>query len=280
MTTHSVTGFGGTPLFVHDNGPQDAPPIILIHGWSQHHLCWTKQFDSELAQEFRLIAPDLRGHGGSGKPEEPEAYNHSRPWADDIAAIIDDLGLTKPILVGWSMGTDVICDYLRVHGDSNVSGIAFIGGQIRPLTESETSAPSQKRSVATWKGMCSAKPKGALDATIAFVRSCSTAPMSKQDLAFHVGLNMLCPPYVRRHMLLRAEDYRADLSGLQTPALILYGTADTIVPPAVAREASETLPHAQVHAYSGTGHCAFWEKPDQFNRHLVEFAREALGVAA
>ncbi|MEM9139349.1 MAG: alpha/beta fold hydrolase, partial [Pseudomonadota bacterium] len=108
----------------------------------------------------------------------------------------------------------------------------------------------------------------------------AAAPLSKHDLAFHVGLNMLCPTFVRRHMLSRAEDYREDLEGLSLPAMILYGTADKVVPPEAAREAAEVLPHAQTHAYSGTGHCPFWEKPDRFNRHLADFARETFGVAA
>ena len=280
MTTHQVIGYGGIPLYVHETGPVDAPAILLIHGWSQHHLSWTKQLDSDLAKEFRLIAPDLRGHGNSGKPEEAEAYDASRPWADDIAAIIDELGLKDPILVGWSMGTDVICDYLRVHGDAQIGGFAFVSGQLRSLTEEEISAPARTRALATWKGMCSNKPKVALNATIAFIKSCASAPFSKQDLAFLVGMNMLCPPFVRRHMLSRVEDYRADLANVTKPALILYGTADKVVPPEVAREAADTLTHAKTEAYSGTGHCPFWEKPDRFNRHLAEFARQTLGVAA
>ncbi|MEM7058195.1 MAG: alpha/beta hydrolase [Pseudomonadota bacterium] len=280
MTTHQVIGYGGIPLFVREEGPQDAPPILLIHGWSQHHLSWTKQLESVLTQDFRLIAPDLRGHGASGKPEEPEAYNHSRPWADDIAAIIDELDLANPILVGWSMGTDVICDYLRVHGPSRISGVAFVGGAIRAMTEEEASIPARARALSTWKGMCSKNPKAAMEATIAFLKSCVAAPLSKQDLAFMTGLNALCPPPIRAHMLSRTEDYRPDLEGIEIPAMIIYGTAEKVCPPELVREAAAAMPHAWTHAYSGTGHCPFWEKPDRFNRHLAEFARETLGVAA
>lgn len=275
MTTHTIPGYGGIPLHVHETGPREAPAILLIHGWSQHHLSWTKQLESDLAKDFRLIAPDLRGHGNSARPEEAEAYASSRPWAEDIAAIMAELDLDRPILAGWSMGVDVICDYLRVHGPGAVGGTALVSGQLRSLTEDEVSTPARARALATWKGMCSSRPKVALNATIAFVKSCAAAPMSKQDLAFHTGLNMLCPPFVRRHLLSRAEDYREDLKGLNLPAMILYGTADKVVPPEVAREAAEVLPQAEIHAYSGTGHCPFWEKPDRFNRHLAGFARRA-----
>ena len=97
-------------------GQGDGPPILFIHGLSQSHLCWAKQYESALAEEFRLVAYDLRGHGMSQAPLEPEHYTDSGLWADDVAAIIEQLGLDRPVLVGWSYGGFVICDYLRDHG--------------------------------------------------------------------------------------------------------------------------------------------------------------------
>ena len=85
-------------------GQADGPPILFIHGWSQNHLCWAKQYESALADEFRLVAYDLRGHGMSEAPLEPEHYTDGELWADDVAAIIDQLGLDRPVLVGWSYG--------------------------------------------------------------------------------------------------------------------------------------------------------------------------------
>ena len=61
----------------------------FIHGWSQNHLCWAKQYESSLADEFRLVAYDLRGHGMSEAPLEPEHYTADELWADDLAAIIE-----------------------------------------------------------------------------------------------------------------------------------------------------------------------------------------------
>jgi non-heme chloroperoxidase len=76
------------------------PPILLIHAWSQNHLCWAKQYDSAPADEFRLVAYDLRGHGMSQAPLEAEHYTDAKLWADDVAAIIDRLALDRPVLVG------------------------------------------------------------------------------------------------------------------------------------------------------------------------------------
>ena len=113
MKAHTVRGGGGLRLHVREWGKADGPPILFIHGWSQNHLCWAKQYESALADEFRLVAYDLRGHGMSEAPLEPEHYTDGKLWADDVAAIIDELRLDRPVLVGWSYGAFVICDYVR-----------------------------------------------------------------------------------------------------------------------------------------------------------------------
>src|SRR4029450_12892409 len=71
---HTVQGGSGLRLHVREWGRADGPPILLIHGISQSHLCWAKQYHSTLADEFRLVAYDLRGHGMSEAPLEPEHY--------------------------------------------------------------------------------------------------------------------------------------------------------------------------------------------------------------
>src|SRR3977135_3466081 len=75
---------------------------------------------------FRLVAFDLRGHGMSEAPEAREHYSEPQPWADDIAAIIDQVGLNHPGLVGWSYGGFVICDYVRACGQDDIAGINFV----------------------------------------------------------------------------------------------------------------------------------------------------------
>jgi non-heme chloroperoxidase len=63
MTVHAVPGGGGLRLHVRERGRADGPPILFIHAWSQNHLCWGSQYESPLADEFRIVAFDLRGHG-------------------------------------------------------------------------------------------------------------------------------------------------------------------------------------------------------------------------
>jgi pimeloyl-ACP methyl ester carboxylesterase len=61
-------GGGGLRLHVSEWGRADGPPILFFHGLSQNHFCWTRQYRSSLADEFRLVAYDLRGHGMSQRP--------------------------------------------------------------------------------------------------------------------------------------------------------------------------------------------------------------------
>ena len=68
MRTYDVTGGGGLRLYVEETGNPRGPSVLFIHGLSQRRLAWNKPLHSDLAPEFRLVAMDLRGHGGPDKP--------------------------------------------------------------------------------------------------------------------------------------------------------------------------------------------------------------------
>ncbi len=276
MISHTVTSSDGTRLFVREAGNPKGRPIVLIHGWSQHHLCWSKQLSSDLTENFRLIAPDLRGHGASGKPEDPEAYNHSKPWADDINAIIQQLELDNPILVGWSMGGWVVFDYLRAYGNAKISGIVTIGSSIAMNPE----VAARRHRDAQAKGMYSSDQQEALEATIKFVKACVSSPLSKHDLAFMVGFNMLCPPKVRADCRLRVEDYSETAEDLTKPAMIIHGEAERVCVTSMFEEMCSAMPQATVLKYPGCGHAPFWENSDKFNNDLAEFCQSTLEIAA
>ncbi|MGE0829498.1 MAG: alpha/beta fold hydrolase [Hyphomonadaceae bacterium] len=89
-------------------------------------MCWRAQFESPLANDFRLVAIDLRGHGQSEAPLGAENYTHGELWAEDVRNVQNALNLVHPILVGWSYAGFVIGDYLRRYGDAEIAGINFV----------------------------------------------------------------------------------------------------------------------------------------------------------
>jgi pimeloyl-ACP methyl ester carboxylesterase len=90
----------GIRLHVAEGGPQDAPPILLLHGWPQHWWMW-REILVELARDHRVIAPDLRGLGWSDAPRRGYA---KQELADDNIALLDALGLDKVDLIGHDWG--------------------------------------------------------------------------------------------------------------------------------------------------------------------------------
>ena len=82
-------------------GPQDAPPVLALHGWPQHWWSW-RAVIGELADEFRLLCPDLRGFGWSGQPADDD-FRKQR-FADDAIALLDMLGLERVRIAGHDWG--------------------------------------------------------------------------------------------------------------------------------------------------------------------------------
>jgi non-heme chloroperoxidase len=130
MKIHTVKGAAGVNLHVREYGKSTGIPILFIHGWSQNHVCWSKQYDSALKDDARIIALDLRGHGMSDAPLQTDQYTDGDKWADDLAAVIDELALDRTILVGWSYGGYIIADYVRRKGQRKLAGINFVDAAV------------------------------------------------------------------------------------------------------------------------------------------------------
>ncbi len=181
MEIHSVKGGGDLRLHVREWGNPDGPPILFIHGWSQNHLCWARQHESTLRDEFRLVAYDLRGHGMSEAPLEPTHYTDGKLWADDVAAIIEQLNLERPVLVGWSYGAFVICDYVRTHGAERIAGIEFVEG-LTKLGEAAFGTLIGSGFLDHFAHATADDLPTNISAMRAFVRACVAKPISAEDV--------------------------------------------------------------------------------------------------
>jgi non-heme chloroperoxidase len=273
-TIHTVQGGGGLRLHVREWGKADGPPILFIHGLSQSHLCWAKQYQSSLAEEFRLVAYDLRGHGMSEAPLEPEHYSDGALWADDVAAIIDQLRLDRPVVVGWSYGGFVICDYVRAHGQDRIGAIDLVAGGVKLGAAAfgtligpgfldhfaDVTADDLPTNIRGMRGL---------------VKAFAAKPLPPDDVETLLCSSMTVPARIRANLGARQIDGDDVLRTLRVPVLVTQGRADTVVLPAMAEHVLATCPVAEPSWYEGVGHTPHLEQPERFNRELATLTRRA-----
>ena len=269
MQAHTVEGGGGLKLHVREWGDPQGSAIFFIHGWSQNHLCWTHQFDSNLADEFRLVAIDNRGHGMSDKPLEAEHYTDARLWADDIAAVISSLGLERPVLVVWSYGF-IISDYVRVHGADSIAGINYVAAAVMLNENLDNIGPGFIDHV---EGATALDLSTNISTMRSFLKACTAQPMSEGDLETALSYNIVVPPQVRLALISRQIDSDDVLSEMSIPVLVTHGDQDTVVLPSMAQHVLKVCPTAEASWYEGVGHAPFLEAPERFNRELADFTR-------
>jgi non-heme chloroperoxidase len=278
MKIHTIDGGGGLRLHVREWGKPDGPPILLIHAWSQNHLCWAKQYDSALADEFRLVAYDLRGHGMSQAPPERENHTDGRLWADDAAAIIDQLGLDGVVPVGWSYGAFVICDYVRQHGQDRIAAIDFTGGAVK-LGAAAFGSLIGPGFLDHFAGATADDLPTNIRTLRSFVRACLSKPLPDDEIETAVCWNVVVPAAIRANLAARELDYDDVLRSLTVPLLVSHGRADSVALPANAKHILAICPTATVSWYDGVGHAPHLEEPERFNDELAEVTRSAFSLA-
>lgn len=100
----------GVALRYLDTGAGE-PALLLIHGWTCDHTNWKDQI-AHFSPRHRIVAMDLRGHGASDKPEQGYSIDG---FVDDVAWLIRELGLDKPVVIGHSMGGVIALNLVRKH---------------------------------------------------------------------------------------------------------------------------------------------------------------------
>ncbi len=281
----TVKSTDGTDLLVAQAGNPGAPAILFIHGFAQSYLSFRRQFGSDLAKHFHIVAFDLRGHGGSAKPSDPTAYTDVARSADDVAAVIRATGLHRPVIVGWSYGGIVVGDYVRKYGIANVSAVVFagtLGGLLAPVALSSPPASAHKANnlIDSIKKASAQSRSLDLAENIAggdvISRAYTTPAMSDSDLRILFATEMMLPAYVRRALAHRSND-NSDLVGVfaTLPTLFVRGEFDLGMGEAEMALLAPRLPKMKLSRYARTGHLTFFEAADRFNTELVAFATAA-----
>ena len=266
--TFKVRTPDGVMISVQEWGNPDGLEIVLIHGFSQSHLSWSRQFGSELAKSFRIITYDIRGHGGSEKPLDAAHYRDHKRWAEELNAVMEGAKLKRPVLVGWSYGGRILVEYLMEYGDKNIAGINFVGAFTKVVPELLGPATP-----AVMK-MVSENLAENIENTRSFLQFSTAKALLPDELEMMLANNMLVPARVRRHLLHRPAIYEATLRKITVPVLVTHGVEDRVALVPMARYTESVVANAQVSLYEGVGHMPFWEDAPRFNRELREFVNK------
>jgi non-heme chloroperoxidase len=270
---YEIRGGGESTLRAHEWGCPDGPAILFVHGWSQCDMCWEAQVRGPLAERFRMVTFDNRGHGMSDKPLDGGCYADERMWADDLAAVIEQTGLDRPVLVAWSYGGFIVGDYVRAYGDAAIAGINLVGGAVllRPPSF-EHIGPGFLENV---MGASAPDLRTNIDSIQRFLRSCTARPLPDELWSAALCWNMAVPAAVRGALVARDIDDTDVYSRLSVPVLATHGRDDIIVLPSMTEHLLRHCGSAVGSWYDGVGHMPFVEATERFNLELAAFVDRA-----
>ena len=118
-----VTTKDGVEIFYKDWGPRDAQVLFFHHGWPLSSDDWDVQLLFFLNEGFRVVAHDRRGHGRSSQVWDGHDMDH---YADDVAAVVQHLGIKNAIHIGHSTGGGEVAHYIARHGEENVAKAVLV----------------------------------------------------------------------------------------------------------------------------------------------------------
>jgi pimeloyl-ACP methyl ester carboxylesterase len=176
------------------------------------------------------------------------------------------------VLVGWSYGGFIICDYLRTHGQDRIAAINFVEGAVKLGAAAfgtligpgfldhfaDATADDLPTNIRGMRG---------------FLKACVAKPLPPDDVETALCWNIVVPAQIRANLAAREIDGDDVLRTLEVPLLVTHGRADTVVLPAMAEHVLATCPTAQPSWYEGVGHLPHLQEPERFNRELATLTR-------
>jgi 3-oxoadipate enol-lactonase len=246
----------------------DGPAVVLLHGGLLDCRMWDDQFEL-LAARHRVIRVDVRSHGRSSTATGD--FRHD----DDLAVVLDTLGVERAALVGLSLGGRIAFD-VAVHrpdrvwavcaASTGISGMTFTDPYIAACNEEQARAVQEKDTAAFVEAFLWAwvdGPHRQPDQVAASVRV-RCADMAAGNVALHA--------VAQGRMLERDALHR--LAEVTAPVLLLTGDADATDIASVTRRAVREIPGARQTVIPGAGHMVNLEQPDAYNAALVAFLQE------
>ena len=240
-------------------------PILFVHGFPLDHTMWREQV-AELSGDFRCVVPDLRGFGKSTVTEGEVTMEQ---FADDLAALLDALAITEPVvLCGLSMGGYIAWQFARRHA-ARLRGLILCDTRAVPDT---AEGAANRRKLAD--DVVRAGPELVANAMLPKLLS-DRETSRRTDLKDELRRVMLAtdPRGIAAASLGMAAraDARTWLATINCPALLLVGEQDVISTPAEMSEIVSAMPHATFRVIPDSGHLAPLERPEPSNQAIRAF---------
>jgi pimeloyl-ACP methyl ester carboxylesterase len=244
----------GLNLSVQTYGDVGNDEILLIHGFGQSRLSWSKQTSSSLTEQYRVVTFDLRGHGNSDKPNDAAAYASGEQWADDLHAVMETAGLRRPTLVGWSLGGFITGLYLSKYGLERTAGINLVDALtvFSPGSEFFTQTFGE-----LLPRLASPDLPERATATVEFLASCfATKPEAAAFEQMLIVAGMM--PLAVTQGLLKVSGATLDEAFAKSgPMLVTYGAKDLLFEPGMSTRMQALNQTAQVSLYQESGARSF-----------------------
>ena len=270
----TITTEDGTKIYYKDWGK--GQPVVFSHGWPLSADAWDDQMFYLASRGYRCIAHDRRGHGRSSQPWTGHDMD---TYADDLAELVQALGLREAVHVGHSTGGGEVARYIGRHGTKRIAKTVLIGA-ITPLMLKTPANPSGlpieafdqiRASVLAdrsqfWKDL-SAPFYGAN-------REGAKVSQGLRDSFWRQGMQAGFNAVYDCIKVFSETDLTEDLKRIDVPTLIIHGGDDQIVPiDDSARLAVKIVKDATLKIYPGAPHGLTATHKDQVNEDLLAFIR-------
>jgi len=243
------------------------PAVLLIHGFPLNRQMWRAQLEPIAGAGFRVIAPDLRGFGGSDAP--PGGYSMDG-FADDLVALLDALQIERAVVGGMSMGGYILLDLLERYPE-RIGAACFIATK---SSADDEEGRARRSSLAAQAEQLGANPIIKNFAELLFAPE--TAGLKPELIALVTSWMRSTPPSALAGGLLAMrdrKDYTPLLPGFRQPSLVIVGTEDRAASHSALELFASGLPRCASRLISGAGHMVNMEKPAEFNETLLAFLK-------
>jgi len=242
---------------VRESGPEGAPALVLIHGFSHSLETWEPLADALEAQR-RVIRFDLPGHALTG-PREDAAYAVS-DTVDQVAALLDEIAPERFIIGGSSLGGLVSWRYAADH-PGRVEGLVLISPGGYPnlgVGDAPAPVPAQVRLFLT-----TAPAAGVQAATAALYADPSRiTPEQIERIGALMRVEGVGEALVQRIEQFTLPDPNPVLRTIETPALVIWGARDAMIPPTHGPRFAAAMPNAELVLIEDAGHMPHEERPE------------------